>query len=173
MSSKQLCDIYALIDPETDEIRYIGKSNNAQNRLNHHIRDRVKRKVPVSVWINDLMERGMRPRLVVLERVVDWEEAEIRLIAVSRARGDRLLNVADGGIQPYCSTEQRRKNANKLNKQLKDNPLLAYVRYLKAQIGIGLRQGHLSNTAREKLRLAAAKRPDLFGCWAGLPNVSA
>lgn len=173
MSSEKLFEIYALIDPETDEIRYIGKSNNAQNRLKHHILDRIKKKLPVSVWINDLMEKGMRPTLVVLERVVDWEEAEIRLIAVSRARGDRLLNVADGGNQPYCSTEQRRKNAEKLNKKLKDNPLLAYVRFLKTQIGMGLRQGRVSNTAREKLRLAAAKRPDLFGCWADLPDVSA
>lgn len=31
--------IYSLKDPRTNEIKYVGKSNNPKNRLNRHIRE--------------------------------------------------------------------------------------------------------------------------------------
>lgn len=105
--------IYGLTCPDTGSIRYIGKANNLAKRLASHLRDARTRTTPVYCWITKLVSDGKRPGLVVLEDAQDWVEAERRLIAVSRARGDRLLNVADGGDEPFCSTEVRAANARR------------------------------------------------------------
>lgn len=100
-------EIYALTDP-TGEIRYIGKANNSRARFKGHLRDAKRRKTPVYAWIRKLEKIGQRPGLTVLEICDDWQSAEQRLIADHRAAGARLLNVADGGDEPFCSCEQRR-----------------------------------------------------------------
>ncbi|MEG7747629.1 hypothetical protein U2065_14910, partial [Listeria monocytogenes] len=44
--------------------------------------------------------------LKVLEVTEEWEQAERRLIAEARERGERLLNLADGGDQPQTTPDQ-------------------------------------------------------------------
>src|ERR1700753_3270619 len=100
-------EIYALRDPETNEIRYIGKANNSQARLKSHLRDARTRRTPVYSWINSLLRRGLSPDMIVLETCGPdvWKEREIALIAQYRAASSRLLNVADGGDEPFCPIE--------------------------------------------------------------------
>ena len=105
-----LVAIYALSDPETGEIRYIGKANDPRARLKSHIRDSRRRNTPVYCWIRKLQEGGQAPSMAVIEWAVDWVEAEKRHIAAYRAEGARLLNLADGGDEPACTAEQRRMN---------------------------------------------------------------
>lgn len=102
--------IYALSDPETGEIRYIGKANNPRARLKSHIRDSRRRNTPVYCWIRRLQADGKEPAMSVVEWVDDWMEAEKRQIASHREAGARLLNLAEGGNEPLCSTEQLRLN---------------------------------------------------------------
>lgn len=104
-------EIYALIDPRDGAIRYIGKANDSRKRLVKHLADARRRRTPVYDWINMLAKLGMRPTFQVLEVADDWVEAERRLIAEARDRGERLLNVADGGDEPYCPPEVRSANA--------------------------------------------------------------
>lgn len=54
-------DIYALCDPDTGDVRYIGKANCAQLRLKSHLRDARIRKTPVYCWINELLAKGLCP----------------------------------------------------------------------------------------------------------------
>lgn len=162
-------EIYALCDPRTGEIRYIGKANNSQKRLQAHLRE-SRRDYPVYRWIRKLAQEGLAPAMKVLEHAEDWREAERRLIALSRARGDRLLNVVDGGDEPHCSIEVRRENGRKVAKIRQISPFQRRVFELKRAIGNALREGRVSNEARAKLRLAAQKRPDLFGRYANLPD---
>ena len=121
-------EIYALCCPDTGEIRYIGKANNSAKRLASHIRDSRRRTFPVSCWIKKLSADGKRPVLKLLEAAEDWREAERRWIAVSRARGDRLLNLADGGDEPFCSYEVRASNGAKVAQQRADDPTF-YVKH--------------------------------------------
>ena len=108
--------IYALTDPRTGAVRYIGKANDPAKRLKGHMRDARRRQTPVYAWINKLVRLGMAPGLLVLEAdCADWRESERRLIAEARARGDRLLNVADGGDEPHCPPEVRKANSDRLN----------------------------------------------------------
>lgn len=102
--------IYGLYD-QAGTLRYIGKANDPSKRLKSHVRDaRRLAKTPVHAWIN---EHGC-PEMRVIERdCLDWREAERRLIAQARSRGDFLLNLAAGGDEPFCSPEVRRQNGHK------------------------------------------------------------
>ncbi len=114
---RDVCEIYALKDPENGEIRYIGKANDSEKRLRSHLRDAKRRTTPVYCWIQKLAKDGKIPKLEVLLicQKEAWPEYERILIAEYRAGGFRLLNVADGGDEPAITTEQRRENAKKIN----------------------------------------------------------
>lgn len=99
--------IYGLFCPISGELRYIGKANNAAKRLATHIRDSRRRDTPVYRWIRKLAVERLVPVMRVLDEADDWQGAERRLISVSRAQGDRLLNVAEGGDAPHCTQEAR------------------------------------------------------------------
>lgn len=93
--------IYALLEPDTDRIRYIGKANNLRKRYEEHCRlSNNTGESPRQRWLRGLLDSGQRPGIKVLERQVDWEEAETRLIAYYRKEQSDLLNTADGGANP-------------------------------------------------------------------------
>lgn len=161
--------IYGLTDPRSGEVRYIGKANDAA-RLNSHKRDARRRKSPLYSWMSKLAAEGLEPGLVELELADDWREAERRLIAEARARGDRLLNLAEGGDEPFCSPEVRAENGRKVAAAIHSDPLRRRAWELNRGIGSAIRDGYGSNAARAKLREAARLRPDLFGRWLNVPD---
>ena len=109
--------IYALVDPRDQSVRYIGKANDPAKRLASHMRDSTRRDTPVYRWIRKLAALGMSPTMEVIVTcsVEDWPAMERRAIATLRAAGARLLNVAEGGDEPYCSPEVRKQNARVMN----------------------------------------------------------
>ena len=163
-------EIYALCDPVTGDIRYIGKAQDSQKRLKSHLRDARRRSTPVYEWLNSLTSKGLLPSVTVLEVSENWEEAERRQIELSRARGDSLLNVSEGGRHIACTKEQRSANGHRMAQKLRDDPLLKKITEWKRFIARAINDGVVSNETRAKLRLAASKRPDLFGCWSNLPD---
>ncbi len=93
--------IYALCEPDTDEVRYIGRSTNPRIRLyahEGHARQGT-RHVPSSEWVRGLLALGKKPLLRVLEVVAVNEAAaaEQRAIAAYRSAGCRLLNATHNG----------------------------------------------------------------------------
>ncbi len=96
--------IYALADPETKEVRYIGRSSSGLKRPKSHWQDpalRVRRDYCHN-WVRSILSMGMTPEVLVLH---DWDitdntalnEAEIAFIAHFRSRGARLTNLTAGG----------------------------------------------------------------------------
>lgn len=92
--------IYALVDPRTDEVRYVGWTLHPKKRLIEHVSKakRGPRYGHVGNWIKQLLALELRPILQILEtNTGNWQEAEQRWIAYYRAAGARLTNLSDGG----------------------------------------------------------------------------
>jgi len=90
--------IYALIDPFSKEIRYIGKSIRPKERLTNHCNDHST--TWRTNWIQSVLKKGSRPVLLILESLNnndDWQASETEWISKGRAKGWRLTNCTDGG----------------------------------------------------------------------------
>ncbi len=90
--------IYALVDPFTKEIRYIGKSIRPKARLTNHCNE--KSITWRTNWIRSVLEKGERPELCILQSLndkEDWQKAEMAWIKKGREIGWKLTNCTDGG----------------------------------------------------------------------------
>jgi len=66
--------IYVLVDPNTDDIRYVGKSKNPQTRMTDHINGHG-RGAKKYMWVDSLVENNQKPLLRILEKC---DESEVR-----------------------------------------------------------------------------------------------
>ena len=102
--------IYSLIDPRTNKVRYVGKSNNPQQRLIDHFYDDSKTKK--CSWILKLKSLGLKPILKILEEVPEnnWEAREVYWISFFRRTvGPDLTNLCNGGEGVTFTDEVRKK----------------------------------------------------------------
>jgi predicted GIY-YIG superfamily endonuclease len=91
--------IYALKDPTTNEIRYIGKANDPNERYKNHINKYGDKNTHKRNWLNKLREEKLKPILEILEEVSidNWVEFEKSYIKKYLDAGCKLLNYTDGG----------------------------------------------------------------------------
>ena len=117
--------IYALKDPATGIIGYVGQTVDTWARLEQHVKDgqteldmmkfygQEKFTAPVtsdkSLWIAYLLSQGRTPELEVLELSEDFLECEGKWIAIMLRRGEPLTNNVSGqflerhGLEGYDS----------------------------------------------------------------------
>lgn len=92
--------IYTLKDPETQLVRYVGKSNNPRLRYNNHIQHSKKHRGSRHVvnWICSLLDKNLKPVLEIIEECNEnnWAEREIYWIAYHKLHVD-LTNYSKGG----------------------------------------------------------------------------
>jgi hypothetical protein len=94
--------IYGLIDPRTDQLRYVGKTSaSLEKRLSAHVaRCNLLTKRHSSRWLKGLADSGLHPEIFEIEIVQaggDWIEAEQFWIAYFRSIGADLTNICVGG----------------------------------------------------------------------------
>jgi len=93
--------IYSLSDPNTNEIRYIGKANNLKYRLWSHIHEAKHdlRNQHKCNWIKTLLDKGKKPVIAIVEEVSidNWQACEIYWISQFTAWGFNLINKTKGG----------------------------------------------------------------------------
>ncbi len=90
-------NIYILIDPESNEVKYVGKSNNPQRRFGRHLsRNTNARK---QQWLNSLKDKSLTPELLIIDvvNVLEWEFWEYHYINLYKSWGFNLLNLQEGG----------------------------------------------------------------------------
>ena len=156
-------------------IRYVGMSSNPHRRLKQHVREAIRhhnRNRHKEAWIRLTLANGCEVQCVVLQQCSDedWQDAERQWI--SRWH-DRLTNLTDGGLEPKCSDETRRRNAGILNSHC-DKPLFVAKRWFawaarnSARLGDMQRAERMAEcvalieyckgSARDRLRRWAAER---------------
>jgi len=92
-------NIYILIDPRDNKVRYVGKANNVSQRYQAHLNKARKHQIHKASWIKQLKELNLRPILEVVDIVpIDkWIFWETYWIAQFKAWGFDLINYTSGG----------------------------------------------------------------------------
>ena len=99
--------IYALLDPRTCKVRYIGRTKQDRliQRLHQHITkarycERYGRRVlHKHAWIRQLLNEGLKPKIKLLCIVEGWEEShQVEIALIERYKESRnLVNHDDRG----------------------------------------------------------------------------
>lgn len=98
--------VYALADPETGRIRYVGSSKHPYARL-IQFRSEIKngvRNTEQYKWLGTILDRGLSPKLVVLEEVPEsvsrQQRRDVENMWASRLveRGEPLTNFTGSGV---------------------------------------------------------------------------
>jgi group I intron endonuclease len=145
--------IYGLIDPRTNQIRYVGKTNNIKQRLFDHIRHSKLKITYKDKWICNLLSQNLKPIIVTLEECGEnWAEREIYHISLY----ENLTNLTKGGegLNGYIFTEEHK---NKISENHHDvsghnNPMFGktHTDDVKEKIGkINLGRKHTSDSKQK------------------------
>jgi DNA-binding XRE family transcriptional regulator len=105
-SSAGQVTIYALTDPDTGEVRYIGQTigDPVKRRYEHVVASHGPQCTPVGFWIRTLAEAGQVPGLIILEAHVAPHrnaEREVWWIAHYTGKGAHLLNKTTAAVSRW------------------------------------------------------------------------
>lgn len=91
--------IYALEDPQTGLIMYVGYTSNIDLRLKQHLQSAKQTGTPKEQWLAELKQLNLQPKVIELEEIAieDCNNAEIRWIEHFRQKGHKLTNGSKGG----------------------------------------------------------------------------
>ena len=93
--------IYGLTDPDTNEVRYVGKSASGLDRPREHKKPcNLETETHKNHWIKSLMNQGKTYGIKVIEEVTNPDllsDREIYWIATYKQSGVKLTNGTDGG----------------------------------------------------------------------------
>lgn len=112
--------IYALIDPITCKVRYIGRTSVSMSaRLSKHIHDAKynKRKTHKEDWIRSLLKINCKPLVRKLTEIEGWDESYAFEVALIEKYKDRLTNYYDQG--PGKLRSCRKEDREKISETLK------------------------------------------------------
>lgn len=106
LGSRPRFAIYALSDPRTGAIRYVGCTRivhvaDVRERVWGHVSQSRRLRAPSAIWIRELVELGLRPSVTILEIACDPYEAavaETDWIARLKTSGIPLLNLRRGTV---------------------------------------------------------------------------
>lgn len=153
-------NIYALIDPETNKIRYIGQTINVKRRYRQHLSAKDTNKHKFN-WINSLKSKNLKPLIKVIgiydRSIID--NMERFWIDYCKRIGCKLVNCDSGGNGKKVVSEETRKKISMANKG-KTN-MLGYrhteeCKKLMSETRKGIKQ---SQETIDKRKMFGAKNP--------------
>lgn len=153
--------IYKLIDPMTNEIRYIGLTfNDLKQRLKSHCSE--KSKSHKSNWVQSLIKQGLKPIIESIEdNILSYDEVcerEIFYINKYKSEGYRLTNMASGGNKnKKMSYETRNKMSNSAKNR---NFRLVLSEDVKKTISDKAKKRFENQFERERLKISNKKYED-------------
>ena len=92
-------NIYVLIDPITNMVRYVGKANDVSQRYRAHLNRARKHQIHKKNWIEKLKNKGLKPIIEVIDIVPieEWVFWETYWISQMKTWGFDLINYTNGG----------------------------------------------------------------------------
>ena len=97
--------LYELVDPVSQETKYVGISVNPKIRYRQHLSCKVN---PIKLeWVNKLKSQGLKPVMNILDKSEDVKlilDKEIELISTLEG----LFNIDKGGGFNYCTSKGER-----------------------------------------------------------------
>ncbi|MFE9793523.1 hypothetical protein ACFYRL_17495 [Streptomyces goshikiensis] len=154
MTSQDTGTVYALVDPRTEAVRYVGQTRTTiSTRLSGH---RSQPSPSLKEWFDDLDAAGLTPGASVLvanvpeDRLLETEKSEIaRLLAA----GADLLNVdsnpvrqrllAEQAAQKWREEEPARQEAERIRREAANAPWRESAEYARVFIGGPLAPGDI------------------------------
>lgn len=94
--------IYTLENPVSNEIRYVGKTNNPERRLHYHWTVGYKSNNKLGNWLKSLKKIKIKPIMIIIDETNEnWEILEQYWISQFKTWGFKLVNSTDGGEGAY------------------------------------------------------------------------
>jgi hypothetical protein len=120
--------IYSLSDPITNDIKYIGQTNNIQRRFNRHINNSINKnsdeyETHKSRWIRKLLENNLKPIIEVIEEVETLGESnkqEIFWIKKLTNEGLKLTNSHISDVTEFSTETKDKMSVAKRGKKLEE-----------------------------------------------------
>ena len=89
--------IYIILNPITNEVRYVGKTTNIKRRFYQHLHTKLNSYC--SKWIFSLLKQNIIPEFSIIDEVTEdnWQFWETYWIAQFKSWGFNLTNLTSGG----------------------------------------------------------------------------
>lgn len=120
--------IYVLKDPDTDEIRYVGKTvDKLENRLKGHLYRSKIEENHRAFWIKSLVNNEKEPKIEEIDSC-EWnksQDLEIYYIKYYKELGCKLVNSTDGG-EGNLGLIKSKETIAKLKESLRKNSKIVY-----------------------------------------------
>jgi len=123
---KDIVYIYSLSHPITQNVAYVGKTDNLNRRYKQHCYGNIKN-LNLSNWIKNLHDEGLQPIMSIIETCsqINWEEREKYWISYYGL--ENLLNIQEGGAFVPLYPVKKRKAKDSVIKKDK-NAMKNYIR---------------------------------------------
>lgn len=148
--------IYALTDPVTDAVRYIGYTARPKKRLYQHIYHCNAKDSHKNRWIKKLLSNGLSPKMVILEEGNGpWQEREQYWIHHYKHLGVRLTNSTNGGDGAcglFVSEETRRK----IGQQSRESK--RYTNWISAAIKSNIGRKHSQESINKRVAKVVGRK---------------
>lgn len=102
--------VYALSDPRTNEVRYVGMTHNVNQRYAQHICRIDKSNQTKQAWIDALKTQHLHPVLTVIEEGLEKSIALVRekyWLQVYLEQGADITNMRDAELMPWELREDK------------------------------------------------------------------
>ncbi len=139
----QIIYIYSLIDPITNDIRYVGKTCNLEKRLRGHLKKCHILKYHSATWIKSLVDQGYIPIMKVIEEtnLENWEEREKYWIKLYKEKHNLTNTNEGGGFGGTSNGFKGKKHSKESIQKMKDS-----------RTGISINQNDKNGLRKKKLR---------------------
>ena len=156
--------VYGLREVGTDEVRYIGQTNQPlKHRLRAHRNDVRNMALPKTQWIKQLRNSGSSVEIVELEKDAVYNLSETQHILSHQSRGHRLLNVlvcgsvvCNDGVKTVTKTIRKPISNETRSKLSEISKKQVPTEETKRGVSAGLKGRKLSEEHRRKLAMTSA-----------------